>query len=190
MKQKSKLLEQQLREANIENSRLAGLTALYQKNVDKLNSEKKDILRKTKEDAEIYLRGVNSKIERVIKELKESNAKSTVIKESQVLITKIKDENKNIFKEIVDLKEIKTNFAVGEFVCIKNTETKGEIIEISKDNKKAVVNTGKMKMTVPVDNLLPAKPDKEKASGFSNYNYNIISPEIRLDIRRRKAGDG
>jgi DNA mismatch repair protein MutS2 len=186
LESKSKILEQQLKEANIENSRLAGLTSLYQKNIDKLNSEKKEILRKTKEEAEIYLRGVNSKIERVIKELKESNAKSEVIKESQIIVKKIKEENKIIFREFVDLKEIKSNFAVGDFVCIKNTETKGEIVEISKDSKKAVINTGKMKMTVPVDNIIDSKPEKEKASFNSDYSYNISSPGIRLDIRGEK----
>src|ERR1035438_4944412 len=96
---KSKKLEQQLRDANLENTRLTGLADLYQKNIDKLNNEKKEIIRKTKDDAEVYLRGVNSKIEKVIKELKESNASSEVIKQSQVLVKTIKEENRNIFKE-------------------------------------------------------------------------------------------
>jgi DNA mismatch repair protein MutS2 len=183
LESKSKILEKQLRDSNLENTRLTGLTNLYQKNIEKLNDEKKEILKKTKDEADIYLRGVNSKIERVIKELKESNASGEIIKKSQIIVKIIKDENRNIFKEVVDLKEIKTNFTVGDFVCIKNTETKGEIIGFSKDMKKAILDTGKIKMNVPVVNLELSNLLKEKALGISYYNHNLFSPQKRLDIR-------
>ena len=185
---KSKKLEQQLKDVNIENTRLSGLSNLYQKSIDKLNNEKKEIIKKTKVDAENYLRGVNSKIERVIKELKESNASGEVIKKSQILVKTIKEGNRNIFNEIVDLKEIKTDFTVGDFVCIKDTETRGEILELSKDMKNAVLITGKIKMNVPLVNLEQSNPVKEKVTGISNFIYNMSSPQIRLDIRGEKPG--
>ena len=184
---KSNKLEQQLKDANLENARLTGLANLYQKNIDKLNNEKKEILKKTKNDAESYLRGVNSKIEKLIKELKESNASSEVIKYSKVVVKTIKEENKKIFKEVVDLHEIKTDFTVGDYVCIKDTETRGKIVEISKDLKKAVLNTGKIKINVPIVNLEQSKPILEKTTYVSKYSYNINSPEIRLDIRGEKS---
>jgi len=183
---KSKKLEKELKDANVENARLAGLTNLYQKNIEKLNSEKKEILRKTKQDAEIYLKGVNSKIEKVIKELKESKASSEVIKESQTIVRAIKEVNKNIYHEDIDLNEIKTHFAVGDYVCIKETDTRGEIVEITKDRKKAVINTGKMKMSVPLDNLIQSKPVKEKTTGYSEYSFSSSSLQYRLDIRGEK----
>jgi len=183
---KSMKLEKELKDANLENARLAGLTTLYQKNIEKLNTDKKEILRKTKQDAEIYLKGVNSKIEKVIKELKESKASSEVIKESQTIVRAIKEVNKNIFNEHVDLNEIKTHFAIGDFVCIKETDTRGEIVELSKDSKKAVINTGKMKMSVPVDSLIQSKPVKEKVSGYSEYSFSNSSLQYRLDIRGEK----
>ena len=183
---KSKKLEQQLKDVNIENTRLSGLSNLYQKNIDKLNNEKKEIIKKTKMDAENYLRGVNSKIERVIKELKESNASGEVIKMNQILVKTMKEVNRNIFNEVVEIKEIKVDFTVGDFVCIKDTETRGEILELSKDMKNAVLNTGKIKMNVPLVNLEQSNPVKEKVAGISNYNYNMSSPQLRLDIRGEK----
>jgi DNA mismatch repair protein MutS2 len=183
---KSKKLEQQLKDVNIENTRLSGLSNLYQKSIDKLNNEKKEIIKKTKVDAETYLRGVNSKIERVIKELKESNASGEVIKKNQILVKTMKEENRNIFNEVVEIKEIKADFMVGDFVCIKDTETRGEILELSKDMKNAVLITGKIKMNVPLVNLEQSNPVKEKVAGISNYTYNMSSPQIRLDIRGEK----
>ena len=183
---KSKKLEQQLKNANLENTRLTGLAKLYQKNIDKLNNEKKEILKKTKEDAENYLKGVNSKIEKIIKELKESNASANVIKKSHVLIQNVKEENTNIYKESIDLNEIKTDFVAGDFVRIKDTDTRGEILEISKDMKKAILNTGKIKMNIPVASLEISNNVKEKAIDISYNSYNMSSPEIRLDIRGEK----
>lgn len=183
---KSKKLERQLRDANLENTRLMGLANLYQKNIDRLNNEKKEILKKTKEDADNYLKGINSKIEKVIKELKESNASVNVIKKSHNLIQQVKDENACIFKESIDLKEIKTDFVAGDFVRIKDTDTSGEILEISKDRKKATLKTGKIKMNIPVSNLEKSNSVIEKAVDTSYNSYSLSSPDIRLDIRGEK----
>jgi DNA mismatch repair protein MutS2 len=52
--------------------------------------------------------------------------------------------------------------------------------------KKAVLNTGKIKMNVPLVNLEQSNPVKEKVTGISNFIYNMSSPQIRLDIRGEK----
>ncbi|MDR3668032.1 MAG: endonuclease MutS2 [Ignavibacteriaceae bacterium] len=183
---KSKKLENELQEANLKNIHLTGLTNLYQKNNDNLNIEKKEILKKIKEEGASYLTGINSKIEKVIKELKESNASGEVIKKSRILIQSINEENKNLYKDLDDLNEIKTDFKIGDFVCIINTETKGNIEEISKNKKKALLNTGKIKMQVPVVNLKKVNQGKEDVEVVSNNNYNISSSQLRLDIRGEK----
>lgn len=183
---KSKKLENELQEANLKNIHLTGLTNLYQKKNDKLNIEKKEILKKIKEEGASYLTGINSKIEKIIKELKESNASGEVIKKSRTLIQSINEENKNLYKDLDDLNEIKTDFKIGDFVCIINTETKGNIEEISKNKKKALLNTGKIKMQVPVVNLKKVNQGKEDVEVVSNNNYNISSSQLRLDIRGEK----
>lgn len=186
IEKKSQELEGKLKKMEIENSRLAGLSNLYKQNIEKLDREKKEILKRAKSEADNYLKGINKKIEQVIKELKESHAKSEVIKESQNIVKEIKEKNKILFKEDIDLNVENHNFVVGNSVAIKDTQSAGEILEISKDGKKATVQVGKVKMQIDVKNLVLTKKDKSKAESSGNGSYNISVPQLRLDIRGEK----
>ena len=66
---KSFELQEKLKKMEIENSRLAGLSNLYKENLDKLDKEKKEILKDATLEAADYLKNVNKKIENIIKEL-------------------------------------------------------------------------------------------------------------------------
>ena len=70
LEEKSNKLNKKLNELEIENSRLEGLSALYKKSYEKIEKEKKEILKKVKYDGELYLENVNKKIENVIKYLR------------------------------------------------------------------------------------------------------------------------
>ena len=183
---KSNLLESKLKSMEIENSRLQGLSNLYKQNIEKLDREKKDILKMAKADADNYLKNINKKFEQVIKDLKESNANKETIRSSQKIIKELKDENKNLFSEEVDLLNENYDFAVGDYASIKNTNTIGEIIELSPNKKNAVLKTGTIKMKVNLDALIPAKQIKEKENLDHRTNYSIESPQIRIDIRGEK----
>ncbi len=186
IEKKSHELESNLKKMEIENSMLAGLSSLYKNNIEKLDREKKEILKKAKDEAEDYLRDINKKVEKVIKDLKESNAQGEVIKESQNIIREIKETNKSLFKEDIELKPENDNFAVGDIASIKNTGSVGEIIEISKDGKKATLRVGSVKMQANLKNLTRAKKDEVKvSSSFSGYD--ISAPQFRLDIRGERS---
>ncbi len=186
IEKKSQLLEDKLKKMEIENSRLTGLSNLYKNNIEKLDREKKEILRKAKAEADEYLTDINKKMEKVIKDLKETHAKGEVIKESQSIVKEIKEKNKILFKEDVELDTENNNFEVGNLVTVKNTESTGEIIELSKDKKNAAVIIGKVKMKIPLNNLVHSKKEKKKIDKTSYTNINIPVPQIRLDIRGEK----
>ena len=183
---KAKELEDKLKKMEIENSRLNGLSNLYKQNIEKLNKEKKEILKKAKIEADEYLKNINKKFEKVVKELKESNAKKEVIKSSQKVITEIKEKNVKLFDDEVDLKEEKPHFVIGDFVSIKNTETMGEIISISEEKGKATLRVGSLKMQATLRNLVRAKKVKQKSESAPVFSYQMQDAEIRLDIRGQK----
>ncbi len=186
IEKKSQELEQKLKKLEIENTRLAGLSNLYRQNIEKLNKEKNDILKKAKSDAQEYINGINRKVELVIKELKESKAESSVIKKSQKIIKEIKEENKNILKENVEIIQENVNLNIGNIVAVKNTQTKGEIVEINRVKNKASIKIGAVKMQVSLNDLIPAKKEKEKIDSKSYSGYSVTAPQIRLDIRGQK----
>ena len=174
---KSRELEEKLKLSEIENTRLTGLSNLYKKNIDQLNSEKKDILKKAKTEADRYLKGVNKKVEEVIKSLKESNARKDIIKSSQQIVKELKERNKELFPETVDKKEEIIDFIPGDYVVVRNTNTTGKILELSQDKKKATILSGNLKMKLNTDELLPAKKVKKEEN---NYNFiHLILPDSR-----------
>lgn len=185
LEEKSNKLNKQLNELEIENSRLKGLSELYKKSYEKIEREKKDILKKVKADGDAYLEGINKKIEKVIKELRESNADKTVIKESKAIIESVKSDIKNVFVEKTEQKGTKKDFIIGDIVGINNSTTIGKIIELNPGKGKATILAGAIKMQVRIDDLFESKENKKTES--KSYNsYEIPFINYRLDIRGEK----
>lgn len=182
LEEKSQALEEQLRQTERENIKLQDLSSSYKEKIDKLNNEKREIIKKAKSEADDYLRDLNRKFEKVIKDLKESNANKDVIKSSQVLIKDLKEKNKNIFSEDLQADEQPIELKVGDHVQIKSTHTNGDLLEIVKD--KATISAGGMKIQVPLKNLVKAKKEKNIQDNF--VKLTIANPSVRLDIRGQK----
>ena len=183
---KSTRLEKKLKDLELENIRLSGLSNLYKKNVEKLENEKKEILNKAKSEADLYLVDINKKIEKVIKDLRESKAAREVIKESKKIVEEIKQKNENLFTPDVVLKTKITDFNIGSFVSLRNTSASGKIIELDKQKKRATIQVGTMKMKVELDEILPAKENKTNEPLKSYPKYKIPETQYRLDIRGKK----
>ena len=105
---------------------LHGLSELYKKSYEKIEKEKKEILKKVKAEGEIYLENVNKKVEKVIKNIRESGASKEIIKESKKIIQEIKFENKDFIVDEVEKVSSKKDFAIGDFVGINNSTTLGK----------------------------------------------------------------
>ncbi|WP_337865613.1 endonuclease MutS2 [Ignavibacterium sp.] len=186
---KSNELEKKLAELEKENVRLKRLSNLYKQSYEKLEKEKKGIIRKAKSDADKYLEDVNRKIEKVIKEIKESSAEKSVIKEAKKTISELKSETENELTEIQEEKISSDEISKGDFVRIKNSNATGKIIEIDKEKKRATVLSGSIKMLVKLSDLIPTKELKEKDK--REVHDFIKTPEVnyRLDIRGKRADE-
>jgi len=187
LEENSNNLEKKLRESEIENTRLKGLTNLYKNKIEELEEKKKKILIETKEKAEDYLKDINKKVETAIKNIKEQNAEKEVIKKEKQTIAKVIEETKKIAAEeekqiIISGQKIKE----GDYANIKGTQTFGIVDEINEEKNKAVILSGSIKLQVKLSQLQFAKKKEVVESG--NYQNNFV-PEVksfRLDIRGKK----
>ena len=186
---RSHTLDDILKKNMIEKSRLTGLSQLYKEKIDDLNKEKKQILKSAKQEADIYLKDINKQLEKVIKELKESNANQEVIKKSQNLVKNLKEKNKNLIANDLDLILENYNFEVGNIVTIKNTQTSGEILEITPDKKKALLKTGSIKIQVSLNDLLISEKQNIKRENYNDHGYMVSDANIRIDIRGERADE-
>ena len=189
LEEKSNKLEEKLKQLEIENTRLAGLSGLYKNNIERLEKEKKEILKKAKSDAEDFLKDVNRKVENVIKQIRESGAQKEVIKEAKKIIVELKAETRELYSPEVG-KEINiSDFNVGSFVSIKNTTTSGRIIQIDKERNKALIESGSIKMQVDLIDLIPGHPDTGSIPVIHHHNISQPVAQYRLDIRGRKPDE-
>jgi DNA mismatch repair protein MutS2 len=186
VEKKSLALEKKLTQLELENSQLAGLSNLYKKNLEKLEKEKKEILKKVKVDADDYLKNVNKSVEKIIKEIRESNASREVIKKSKKIISELKEENKNLFAPDSDLPNNKEELNIGDFVRLKDTSTTGKIFSLDSSKNRAVIQVGALKMKVNLNNLLHEKGSFSKPDSSTYKNYEIPSRDYLLDIRGEK----
>lgn len=186
VEKKSLTLEKKLRNLEIENTRLAGLSILYKKNLETLEKEKKEILKKVKIDAEDYITNANKSIEKIIKEIRESNASREAIKKSKEIISKLKEENINLFTPVTESHKDESDFDKGDYVRIKDTTTTGKIFSLDKSKKRVVIQVGALKMKVNLDNLLHEKESSSKQNKSNFENYKIPLRDFLLDIRGEK----
>ena len=183
---KSNKLEEKLKQLEIENTRLTGLSALYKNNIEQLEKEKKDILKKAKSDAEDFLKDVNKKVENVIKQIRESGAQKEVIKEAKKIIVELKEETEKLYLPEVGKETNISDFSVGSFVSIKNTTTSGRIIQIDRERNKALIESGSIKMQVDLTDLIPGSSDSVQTPITHYHNISQPVTQYRLDIRGRK----
>jgi len=185
LEEKSNKLTKQLNNLERENSRLKVLSELYRKSYEKIEKEKKEILKKVKAEGDAYLEGINKKIEKVIKDLRESNADKTVIKESKKIIETVKSEIKNVVIDKPEPINNKKDFVVGNIVGINNSSTVGKIMEINSSKGKATILAGSIKMQVKLSELFESK-EKNNTESTAYNSYEFPQANYRLDIRGEK----
>lgn len=185
---KSKDLRDQLNRMEIENTRLKGLTNLYQDKVDKLEKQKKEILDQAREKAELYLIDINKKIENAIKNIRESNANKEVIKKEKENIKHLKTEAEQAFKKEKIVQDKIQQLKIGNYATIKDSNSIGIIEEIDIDKNKAVLTIGSLKVKAKYSDLQAAK--KPEHENLKYFKHDILSDQnYRLDIRGKRVDE-
>jgi DNA mismatch repair protein MutS2 len=186
LEEKSDKLEKEQKQLSVENSRLAGLSNLYQTNIQRLEKEKKEILKKAKSDADEFLLVVNRKVENVIKQIRESGAKKEIIKEAKKIISDLKEDTANLYSPDVVSETKITDFSIGSFVSIKDTSTSGKILQIDPEKNKALIESGLIKMQVDLNDLIIDNSKIEYKTESHYHNIKQTLTPYRLDIRGKK----
>ncbi len=186
LENKSVQLSKKLDALEIENSRLQGLTKLYEKQNKKLKEEKGKILKETKEKAELFLKNINSQFENTIKRIKETKAETSIIKEEKNKINALKKDIIRTYPEpVIDEPINQKKISIGDLVSIKDSFTTGEIIEIDKQKNVATIDTGNLRIKVKLKNLVQAKKEEKKKEQQRADIY-LTAAKTTLDIRGEK----
>jgi DNA mismatch repair protein MutS2 len=185
LENKSVELTKKINQMEIENSRLQGLTNLYERENKKLKDQKEKIIKETKEKADSFLNDMNKQFEGTIKNIKEANAKKESIIEEKLKIQKLKQKVKEIYQEPKEEILIKQSFKVTDFVQIKDSFTTGEIVDLDDEKGTVTIDTGSIRIRAKIKNLIHSNKPKQKPTINQSFVSNSIE-STRLDIRGQK----
>ncbi len=171
-----------LGEAEIKESKWAGLAKLYRDKLDLLEREGEERKKKILDEAETVLKESNAMLERMVREIRETQAK----KES---IRKTKSELAAQKKKIQTVRQKKKTeqpshvLRAGDWVAWKGHRGLGNVISGRDKTGRVLVSWEGVKMKLPLESLSPAAPPEEKShgDGFTVFSGNgVVKNEIDL----------
>jgi len=154
-----------------------------------VDSERKEILRKAKEEAKFIIIRANKDIENTIREIKESQADKKRTAEARKILESKKVDTKTKPQALIpNLPSIK----IGDLVTLENQETIGEIMNIK--GKQAQVRFGNLISFIELHRLSKSKGQLTKSSPSKKMGgFNIIDKMSRfsgeIDIRGMRADE-
>lgn len=175
---KQKYLELK-RDYDIQNTRLSGLINLYDSKINELKKKEKEIINTAKTEGERIIEESKRKIDLAIKEVREKkDFKPKEIKESIESFVK-----KNLQKEEVVEIEKSEPVNIGDYVNIKDSNSKGILLEVNKDNASVDVNGVIFK--VKTKDLKKAGNISKNIAKFEERTSKVVQIpyETSLDLR-------
>ncbi len=165
----------------------------YEKLADEIETSKKLLLKKAKEEALALVTEANSKIEATIREIKENQADSesqrharTMVKEDLKVLKQDLDQLiAETTPEPVFVVDTNAQIIVGDFIKMKDQQAIGVVLELGKS--KAMVAFGDLRTSVPLNKLekvskSEVKADlKQAAKGINlNEKFQNFASELNL----------
>lgn len=171
---------------DIDNSRLQGLTNLYDSKLKEIKKNERELKQRAKLEAEKIIKDANKLIEKTIKE----------IREDKLTPKEIKTEFKKEAIEITDTEDmedepavINDKIAVEDFVRLKDSNTTGEVIDISNDTVSVNVNGILLKLKSSELEKINKIKTGNNYSGESVVELNEGKIEFSLDIRGKYSNE-
>jgi len=183
---------------------LIQLKERYENLSSAIEDNKRDIIRKAKEDARSILKDANKLIENTISEIKTAQADKEKTKAIRSGLNKALDQftketkvgkpTKSELAKLVnagDATTVTSELAAGDWVRIEDTGSEGEILEITKNNS-LIIALGELRTVVKRNRVTKLKSkEKSKAvkrsAGTSTGSVADFHPEI--DVRGMRTED-
>jgi DNA mismatch repair protein MutS2 len=164
---------------DIQNAKLSELVKLYESKIYEIKKTEKEIINNAKSEGERIIQESKRKIDQAIKEVREN--KDFKPKEIKAEIEKFVQVN--LKTEIAEEPKINETFSAGDYVKIKDSNSKGILVEINKD--KASVDINGVIFRVKTKDLIKAGNINKNFANFEESSSRIVEIpyETTLDLR-------
>ncbi|MCX7834245.1 MAG: endonuclease MutS2 [Ignavibacteria bacterium] len=182
--EKEKQIYRDLRKKyDVENSKVEGLKKLYETKISELKKREKEEIKKAEVKVSEIISNANKLIENTIKEIREAEKldakkiKSQFSKEAEKIIKEVTSKTNSEL-------ELKESFSVNDVVVIKDTNSKGIVLEIEKDSAKVDVNGMILKVKLSDLKLCESDSKDTRIPRGEKVDFSFLSNVNReLDIR-------
>jgi DNA mismatch repair protein MutS2 len=188
IREREKEAEKLKKELDIKNKELEDLIQKYKLAELEIQTQKKKIIKEAKITATELLKETNSKIENIVREIKENQAEKEITRKlRQILQEEIASRTQDIKKEEMSEYEPEKEdsaIQVGDWVRLPNSVLIGKVLEVK--GKKAVVATGEVRVTFRIRDLIKVNNVEERPSKTKNNYSNlgtVANISSQLDLR-------
>jgi DNA mismatch repair protein MutS2 len=168
---------------------MEGLKALYQTRSNDLKKNRKKYEKEAIDQSKVILEKVNRTVEKVIREIRESQARSDVIKRGKDTLRTLTEQiNQKIERPIRSEISI-DSLELGQSIKSRRFSVTGQITKIIKEKKQVEIDVKGVKLTLPLTDILF---EKDISNGIdSEIQYSDSSPEImnEIDLRGKITED-
>jgi DNA mismatch repair protein MutS2 len=180
LERQSQEYQRQLRETSKEKGRLESLVLSYEQKMTQLKRELGTIRKKALEDAKEIVQQAHIKVERSVKEIRESGAEREVVRSSRQVLKQLGEELQKISVEEQVAPESNEQIVKGDVVRIRDGYERGEVIEIKGTH--AIVLCGDARLRIALMDL-----HKEQQQHVAHHKpaSHIAAPEATNEIDLR-----
>lgn len=191
-------IARQREELRVADEFLNEVTQKYQRLNDNLQSRRHEIISGARREAQQILEGANRTVEQTISDIKSAKAEREATQAARARLAEATRKNEELGIKQEELHKATNNpssntqhssleqtvpVQVGTIVRIDGQETYGQVVEIK--GKKAVVESGSVRMTIPLDRLQGTA--KQKIPTVRSGNTQRFA-SIYDDINERRKG--
>lgn len=191
IKEKNDELETMQAQLEATRTELDKQKSIYEQNMIKLENEKNEIIKRTYEEADNYLKNMQAKAKNLIDKINSEESKKEDAKNAQRSLNMLResfitDKKKNVKEKKVVTQNV--DFSVGEEVLVKTMNQNGKILKIMPNNR-IQVQTGILKLVVSTDDIV--KIQKKKTNKFKNFASLKRTSQVRgeIDLRGMNADE-
>jgi DNA mismatch repair protein MutS2 len=180
LERQSQEYQNQLHETSKEKGRLESLVLSYEQKMTQLKRELGTIRKKALDDAKEIVQQAHIKVERSVKEIRESGAEREVVRSSRQVLKQLGEELQKISVEEQIVPSNTEKIVKSDFVRIRDGRERGEVIEIKGNH--AIVLCGDARLRIALTDL--HKEQQQRVIQHREHSY-IATPEATNEIDLR-----
>jgi DNA mismatch repair protein MutS2 len=186
---KRQAYDAKIKEISIKATELEGLKSLYQSRADDLKKKRKKYEEEAIENAQEILVNVNRTIENVVREIKETQAEGEVVKKGRNEIQQLREKISHKKESPVHKEILLADLDKGQHVRSKRFLLDGQITKLLKDKEQVEIESGGIKVTVPLSDITVVGVPKESGGTVEHISRDSGRVINEIDLRGKIAED-